>query len=270
MHRCFHTTKLDNLRRILQNGLQPIYGNNSSLTADTRTGTVSYSAGIQATVDTFSVFRRFYYSVVEGRINEESFKNILSPEEYSNHQKSVREILKSESFEEWIGNNIYLCFDGNCISDKHEDKPEDAYTRETIPSKQLKVCIIKNKKNDSVCSFSMKDIYCFLYAKNPELKMGLGTWRFEEDINKFRNDDYYMDYLSLEQFCELFPELTKGIKSTDEIELPIATESEKSKTIKPINALHVALSSGRTADEVARAKAAGDDERTNEGEIIHE
>ncbi|MBR2744590.1 MAG: hypothetical protein IKE01_04770 [Clostridia bacterium] len=207
MRTCFHTTKLDNLISILHNGLQPIYGNNSALTADSRTGNVSYSAGIQAAVDTFSVFRRFYNDVVEGNINEESFRRTLSQEEYSNHQKSIREILESESFEDWIGNNIYLCFDGNCLSDRHEDKPEDAYTRETIPPEQLKVCVIKNKKNDSICYFSMKDIYCFLYAKNPELEKGLGMWRYEEDINKYRCEDYYMDYLSIEQFCELFPEL---------------------------------------------------------------
>ncbi|MBQ3408124.1 MAG: hypothetical protein IJH12_02830 [Clostridia bacterium] len=253
MYSCFHTTKLEKIGNILQNGLQPIYGANSALTADGRTGKVSYSAGLQATVTTFSVFQRFYNNVIEGRIDEDSFKRNLSTEEYAIHKKSIAEIQKSGSFVNWISDNVYLCFDGDCISNKNEEKPEDAYTSEFIPPEKLKVCIIKSKKDDSMCSFSMKDIYCFLYAKNPELKKGLGTWRFEEDINKFRNDDYYMDYLSLEQFCELFPESTKGV----------------SKTIKPIDALRAATASGRTTDEVDMAKK-GDNERTNVGEIIHE
>lgn len=204
MYNYFHTTKKNNLSSILQNGLQPIYGANSLLTADRRTGKVSYSAGLQATVDTFTVFSRFYNNVKEGRINEESFRQNLSPEAYAMHQKSVSEILKSESFEDWIKDNIYLCFDGDCISDKHEERPEDAYTSESIPPDQLRVCVIRSKTNASIISSSMKDVYCFLHAKNPELQEGLGTWRYEEDIDKYRNDDYYMDYLSIEKFFELY------------------------------------------------------------------
>ena len=258
MHTCFHTTKLENLINILQNGLLPISGRNSALTADTRTGKISYSAGIQATIDTFSVFRRFYNNVIEGRINEEKFKNNLSTEEYSNHQKSISEILKSKSFEDWIGNNIYLCFDGDCISDRHENKPEDAYTSETIPPEQLKVCIIKNKKNDSVYFFSMKDICCFLYAKNPELKRRLGMWKYEEDIDKYRNGDYYMDYISLEQFCELFPKLTS-----------INNKSQANQAyITPKDTIKNALMSGTTFSETKVIDSMPD--RYKEGEKTHD
>lgn len=40
MYICFHTTKIENLVGILKNGLQPLYGTNSSLIADERIGKV--------------------------------------------------------------------------------------------------------------------------------------------------------------------------------------------------------------------------------------
>ena len=59
MKDCYHTTKIKFLPSILKDGLQPIYGDNSSLTADSRVGKVSYSVGKQGATNTFDVFRRF-------------------------------------------------------------------------------------------------------------------------------------------------------------------------------------------------------------------
>ena len=46
MNNCYHTTKTQFLSFIKKNGLQPIYGNNSYLTADPRKNKVSYSVGM--------------------------------------------------------------------------------------------------------------------------------------------------------------------------------------------------------------------------------
>lgn len=239
MNKYYHTTKTKFLSSILKDGLQPIYGGNSSLTADPRTGKVSYSVGIQGTVSTFSVFRRFYNNVLEGRINEESFREKLSPEEYEKHQKSVEAIRDSVSFEDWIKDNIYLCFDENCISEKNEERPEDAYTTQSIPAKQLKVCVIKNKKDNTIYSYSMLDIYSFFYARNPDLKSGLGTYRYKRNIDKFKSDEYCLDYIDLERFCQMFPELLDGdVLRKQDSSKPEATDGK----ITPLQAVKNALS----------------------------
>lgn len=229
MKDCYHTTKTDFLSDILKNGLQPLYGNNSFLTADSRTGKISYSVGIQGTVDTFSVFNRFYNYVSEGRINEESFKS-LSREDFAKHQESIKAIQKSSNFQDWIKDNIYLCFDGNCISEKNEDRAEDSYTTQSIPAKELKVCVIKNIKDNTIHSYSMLDIYSFFYAQNPELKEGLCTHRFEQYINKFKSKEYELDYIDLERFCEMVPELL--VKEDREGQRKILTSAIGKRTIK--------------------------------------
>lgn len=207
MYYCYHTTKIKNLKSILQGGLKPNYGNNSSLIADRKKGKIYYSAGMEATVKMFSSFDSFFYRVQEGFMNEESFINSLSPEEYAIHKRNVDAILKSESFKDFIKDNIYLCFSPDSISDRHEEKPMDSYTSETIPPDKLKVCVIRNKTDNSIYSFSMQDIYCFLNAQNPNLENGLEIIDYLEDIKKFQNDNYYMDYLDLKQFCKLYPNL---------------------------------------------------------------
>ena len=84
----------------------------------------------------------------------------------------------------------------------------------------------------------MIDIYSFFYAKTPELEEGLCTWRFRDTINKFKNDEYYLDYIELIKFCELCPELlnnnSKSI-SMDKIRNICAEVEPSSKhTIKDI------------------------------------
>lgn len=216
MKECYHTTKIKFLPYILENGLQPIYGNNSYLTADPRKSKVSYSVGMQGAVNTFSVFDRFYGNILEGRINEESFIKSLTPQEYAKHQESVENIRNSISFEDWIKDNIYLCFDGNYLSEKNEDKIEDSYTTQAIPPNQLKVCVIRNNKDNTIYSYSIIDIYSLFYAKNPELKKGLCTYEYSENINKLKSSEYSLEYIDLDKFCEMFPQLFQSNNSVNE------------------------------------------------------
>jgi len=213
MKECYHTTKTSFLSSILKNGLQPIYGENSYMTADSRTGKTSYSVGKQGTVVTFGVFNRFYNSVLDGNINEESFREKLSAEELAKHQNSVENIKNASSFEDWIKDNLYLCFDGNYLSEKNEDKPEDAHTTQTIPPEQIKVCVIKSIKDDKIYSYSMLDVYSCFFAKDKELKKGMCTYRFQDNIDKFQSDEYVLEYMDLEHFCEIFPELLEDNSS---------------------------------------------------------
>ena len=207
MKYCYHTTKTKFLASILRNGLQPIYGNNSSLTVDSRVDKISYSLGMQGLVNTFNTFTRFYNYVLEGRVNEDNFRKTLSPQDYSKHQQSLEDIRNSGSFQDWLKDNIYLCFDGNYLSEKNEEKIGDSFTTQSIPANQLKVCVIKNNLDNTIYSYSIIDIYCILYAKNPELKRLPCTYRYEKNIEKFKSDQYSLEYIDLERFCEMFPEL---------------------------------------------------------------
>ena len=207
MKDCYHTTKIKFLQSILKDGLKPIYGDNSSLTADSRVGKVSYSVGKQGAANTFDVFRRFYNSVLEGNINEDHFRESLSEQDLKKHQESIEGIRSASSFEDCISDNIYLCFDGNCLSEKNEDKSEDSYTSQTIPANQLKVCVIKNIQDNKIESYSMLDIYSMFFAKNPELRKGLATYRYKDKIEKFKSDKYQLDFIDLEKFCEMHPEV---------------------------------------------------------------
>lgn len=219
MKDCYHSTKTKFLSSILKNGLQPVYGDNSHLTADTRVDKISYSAGKQGTVDTFGVFNRFYNSVLEGRINEESFRESLSSSDLAKHQSSIESIRNASSFEDWIKDNVYLCFDGNNLSEKNEDRPEDSYTTKSITPNQLKVCVIKNVKDDTIHSYSMVDVYSCIFAKNPELKKGMCTYKFKDNIDKFQSDEYSLEYMNLEKFCEMFPELLEDNNSKKQEEI---------------------------------------------------
>ena len=53
----------------------------------------------------------------------------------------------------------------------------------------------------------MVDIYSFFFAKNPELRKGLCTYDYIENIDKFKSDEYSIEYIDLEKFCEMFPEI---------------------------------------------------------------
>ena len=139
----------------------------------------------------------------------------MNQEEYDMHLKSVKKILESDNFTEFIKDNIYLCFDGNCITNKNEEKKEDSYTNDVIPPQQLKVCVIKNKRTGTI-DYSMENIYCFLYANNPELEQRLGTWRYEDGIEKYKSSDYYMEYLSIDQFLELYNFFIINTKCTND------------------------------------------------------
>lgn len=229
MNYCYHTTKTNFLSSILKNGLQPMYGDNSHLIADIRAPQIYYSVGIQGAADTFGGFNRFYGNVLDDGINEENFRQELQPQEYVKHLKCIESIKNSFSFEDWVKDNIYLCFDGNYLSEKNEDKPADSFTTQQIPANQLKVCVIKNKKDNAFYSYSMVDIYSFFFAKNPELKKGLCTYDYKENIDKFKSDEYYIEHIGLEKFCEMFPEVL--LKDDNSKKEKISTNTLGKRTI---------------------------------------
>ena len=75
----------------------------------------------------------------------------------------------------------------------------------------------------------MLDIYSFFFAQNPELKKGLGTYQYQENIDKFKSDEYVLEYIELEKFCEMFPELL--VKEDNSKKEKISTKTLGKRTI---------------------------------------
>lgn len=75
----------------------------------------------------------------------------------------------------------------------------------------------------------MVDIYSFFFAKNPELEEGLCTYEYIKNIDKFKSDEYSLEYIDLERFCEMFPELL--LQDDNSRKEKISTETVAKRTI---------------------------------------
>ena len=221
MKECFHFTKNKYLRNILENGLQPTFGTNCSIIGDRVGAKVSYSVGSDGATKMFKGVYEIYSRMVDGHVIEESFDE--------NSLRTIYELQQSKDFEDWEGQGVYLVFDGKCIDERHrvEDKPYDAYTDKPIAPGQLKVCTIRNKETGEVIS-SKYDVVNFWLARDKDAKFGFYNMEYADRIEEFKSDTYEMEYIELERFCELYPELLSGeIESSDL--LPQVIDESKSK-----------------------------------------
>lgn len=205
MKECFHFTKNRFLKSILEYGLQPKFGTNCSIIGDRKGEKISYSIGQEEARKMFTALYEIYCRIDDGRVNEESYDEI--------GRKAIADLQNSVSFEDWEEHGVYLMFDGDYIGNANNDesKPHDSYTDKTIPSEQLKVCAIKNKKTGEVFS-SKYDVVCFWIAKSNDKKFSFYYMDYKERINKFKAKEFEMDYIGLSKFCEMYPEKLEGKK----------------------------------------------------------
>ncbi len=206
----YHFTQTKNLASILRWGLRPRTGIHSSVVGE-KTSKLAYAAGDVAAISSFSSFEYYYGAVKDGKHDEgtersELYRRSLTPRQYLARQQGIEEIKKTRSFAEYAKRNVYLCFDRRCISDRHEERPVDSYTTQTIPPEEIKVCVIRRKSDNSVYSYSMLDVFTFLCSQNPKHSF-LGDYVYEDLIDRFSGGDFYMDRIGLEKFIEMFPEI---------------------------------------------------------------
>ena len=198
---CYHFTNVNKLDSILSEGLKPKNGINSQLISDSRKEKVYYSVGEEATIKMYASFNEVISRALDGRIN---------PELYETYSDEIKQKLEtSHDMESWMGENIYLAFDGNILNNFNEEKPKDAYTSDTIPPESLYVCVLKDATSGEIVSTNASDIVTYFIAKrtnnfNEVLDVaGFFGIDVENKIEEFRNEPLTVDYIPLFSFYTL-------------------------------------------------------------------
>ena len=202
MKLCYHFTNKEKLEVILSEGLKPQYGINSQLIADSREAKIYYSVGEEATIKMFASFYEILLRALDGRI---------SPELYETYSDELKQKLEtSHDIESWMGEGIYLAFDGDTLNDFNEDKPKDANTTDTIPPENLYVCVLKDKTTGEIVSTKYSDIVTYFIAKRTSTfkevldMVGFFALDIKERVDEFRNAPLIVDYIPLSSYYKLY------------------------------------------------------------------
>lgn len=143
----YHMTSLNNLHSISKKGLIPQSGVNSRLIGDEKIKTF-FSEGFEGAIALYVDFQIVYDKVRAGQVK---------PTDEGITQK----IMESKSLSDYLGEGVYLRFDGTNI--KNERNFENGCTDMTIPPKDLTVCVLRRKNDDSIV-FSRFEIIKYMMA----------------------------------------------------------------------------------------------------------
>ncbi len=207
----YHMTALNNLHSIMSQGLIPKNENNGKLIGEEKVK-VFFSEGFEGAVALYVDF-----DIVFDRIRKEQMK--VSDEVVR------KKLLKSKSLSDYLGEGVYLQFDGTGI--KNERNFENGCTDMTILPEMLSVCILR-KEGDNSIIFSRFEIIKYMMAKiQPEQIKYYGaiyegspnyieaTNRIQEKVKKYYQDHqmeiteyeshkYILDFIDLKDFLEKF------------------------------------------------------------------
>lgn len=136
----YHMTSLENLNSISKMGLIPQSGANSRLIGDEKVKTF-FSEGFEGAIALYVDFQIVYDKVKAGQVKiaDESI---------------TRKIMKSKSLSDYLGEGVYLRFDGTNI--KNERNFENGCTDMTIPPKDLTVCVLQKRAIIQLCFQGLK------------------------------------------------------------------------------------------------------------------
>lgn len=207
----YHMTALDNLPSIAVQGLIPQNGNNGKLIGEEKVK-VFFSEGFEGAVALYVDFE-----VVFDKIRKAQMKIA---------DEFVRKnLLKSKSLSDFLGEGVYLRFDG--IGIRNERNFENGCTDMTIPPEKLSVCVLRKNDDNSVL-FSRFRIIKYMMAKiQPEQIKYYGaiyegspnfaeaTDRIQEkvkryyqdhqtEISEYGNCEYILDFINLEDFVNKY------------------------------------------------------------------
>ncbi len=144
----YHMTALNNLPSIAVQGLIPQNGNNGKLIGEEKVK-VFFSEGFEGAValyvDFDVVFDKIRYAQM--KITDEFVR---------------KKLLKSKSLSEFLGEGVYLRFDGTGI--RNERNFENGCTDIIIPPEKIEVCILRNENDNSII-FSRFRIIKYMMAK---------------------------------------------------------------------------------------------------------
>ena len=205
--KCYHMTSLDRLESISKQGLTPRNEENSKLINDDKVK-VFFSEGYEGAIALFVDFELIYE-----KINN---KEIVLDD------KSLEEkVLNSKDFKNYLKEGVYLEFSGDNI--ENERNFENGCTNKTISPEILNVCILKDKETKET-TYSRFDIIKYMMSKKQPQDIKYygvkyeGSPNFDEatkriqgkikkyyeeheqEINKFKNKKYDLEYIPIEIF----------------------------------------------------------------------
>lgn len=247
---CFHFTNLDRLSSIKQYGLLPRLEDNSKAVKDT-VPKVSFSDGRYAAAGLMADFYQVYCSIKNGTRDKSKTDPDLE-----------KKVLSSKSFEEFLGDGMYLMFDGSDIENTGENNghinPIDAGTTETIDPDKLKVCVLKDAETGEI-SYSKYEYAFYLMSNLTEAdKKRLGDTMLEE-IKKFQQD-----HLEIEE------KFSKHAFSEEIIPMEEFQEIMKVRYDKKISiedTVRNAITKGVATEDIKRVERLERLERTNDKNI---
>lgn len=206
----YHMTSLNNLRSIGEKGLIPQNRDNSRLIGDEKIK-VFFSEGSEGAIALFADLQIVYDKIKKGQ---------MKPADRCVEEK----ILCSESLAGYLGEGVYLRFDGSEII--NERNFENGCTDMTIPPEELSVCILRRESDNSVI-FSRFEIIGYMmnkispdqikyygasYEGSPDF--AAATQRIQEkvrgyykqhrsEISKY-DKDYTLDFIGIKDFIDNF------------------------------------------------------------------
>ncbi len=218
---CFHFTTLERLNNINKNGLEARSEDRSKAVSDSKKK-ISYSDSKIGAIGLYCNFEQVY---LEFKVGIRPKRN--TPAEFEMRDK----ILQTKDMEEFLGDGLYLMFDGTGIDNTGGNTGHggiyDASTYKSIPSNKLKVCLIKDNDTGTY-SYSRKDFIHFLMASMTEEEFSgmiepmqeryqVYYESHKEEIDKFKKGNFSRGSIPISKFCEIFKaDIDKASKKSDE------------------------------------------------------
>lgn len=184
----YHTTKTTYLKLILERGLVPKNGENSKVISDEKRK-VFFSEGIEGTIGLAAEFQR-KFDETDGFIDG----------------------IKYNSLDEFLGESVYLKFDS--LGYENEGNYVNGYTSDEVPSKNIKVCLLRNVITGE-SSYLRDDIIKFMMASVPVEKCirQKSSHKFESNLFKYYEkrksdidvidiNEYSLEEVNLKYFCD--------------------------------------------------------------------
>lgn len=202
----YHMTSLKNLQSISEIGLTPRSGANSRLIGDNEAN-VFFSEGFGGAVALFVDFQLVY--------------------DRAKAEKTDENIINSKSLSAYLGEGVYLRFDGTNI--RNGRNFENGCTDRVIPPEDLEVCILRRRRrrrSDNSVIFSRFEVIRYMMARvNPEQIAYYGAEyedapnpkeateriqgkvreyyiRHRDEIDKYRNNEYEIAFCPLRIFVK--------------------------------------------------------------------
>lgn len=217
---CFHFTTLERLNNINKKGLEARSEEHSKSVSDSQKK-ISYSDSKIGAIGLYCNFEQVY---LEFKVGIRPKRN--TPEEFEMRDK----ILQTKDMEEFLGDGVYLMFDGTGIDNTGGNTGHggiyDASTYTTIPSNKLRVCLIKDNDTGTY-SYSRKDFIHFLMASMTEEEFSgmiepmqeryqIYYESHKEEIDKFKKGNFSRGSIPISKFCEIFKaDIDKASKKAD-------------------------------------------------------